>query len=151
LDSTGIVGFGRTYYIGRSEAESVKLDLFYHDDIADPYEIIDGIRLVSAEDVSAMKIDVVSRGGRKKDFWDLDMLLGHFSIEEMIGFTNKIIPPCIQGGIIGVPAIRNLAPTKPAGLCIWTNFKSRRCSEKSWSDSTASTKISRSNGRRFTR
>jgi hypothetical protein len=26
--------------------------------------------------------------------------------------TNKIIPPCMQGGIIGVPTIRNLASTK---------------------------------------
>ncbi len=86
LDETEIVGFGRTYYVGDSETESVKLDLFYHDEIADPYETIDSIRLVSVQDVAAMKIDVVSRGGRKKDFWDLDMLLEHFNIEEMIGF-----------------------------------------------------------------
>jgi predicted nucleotidyltransferase component of viral defense system len=86
MDSTEIVGFGRTYYIGRSEADSVKVDMFYHDDIADPYEVIDGIRLVTVQDVAAMKIDVVSRGGRKKDFWDLDMLLEHFSIMDMIGF-----------------------------------------------------------------
>ena len=85
-DSTGIVGFGRSYYVGDSEEDSVKLDLFYHDEIADPYETIDGIRLVSARDVAAMKIDVVSRSGRKKDFWDLDMLLDHFGIDEMIGF-----------------------------------------------------------------
>ncbi len=86
MDTTDIVGFGRTYYIGRSETESVKLDLFYHDEIADPYETIDGIRLVSVRDVAAMKIDVVSRGGRKKDFWDLDKLLEDFGIEDMIGF-----------------------------------------------------------------
>jgi hypothetical protein len=86
LDSSEIVGFGKTYYVGNSKDESVKLDLFYHDAIIDPYETIEGIRLVSAQDVSAMKIDVVSRGGRKKDFWDLDRLLEEFSIEEMIGF-----------------------------------------------------------------
>ncbi len=86
MNTAEVVGFGRTYYIGRSEEESVKLDLFYHDEIADPYETIDGIRLVSARDVAAMKIDVVSRRGRKKDFWDLDMLVSHFDIEDMIKF-----------------------------------------------------------------
>jgi hypothetical protein len=88
LDSTGIVGFGRTYYVGNSKEESVKLDMFYHYEIADPYETIEEIRLVSAQDVAAMKIDVVSRKGRKKDFWDLDRLLDKFSIEEMIGFHS---------------------------------------------------------------
>lgn len=78
--------------MGDSETESVKLDLFYHDEIADPYETIDGIRLVSARDVAAMKIDVVSRSGRKKDFWDLDMLLERFDIEEMIGFHEARHP-----------------------------------------------------------
>lgn len=92
LDSTGIVGFGRTYYVGRSEEDSVKLDLFYHDEIADPYETIDGIRFVSASDVAAMKIDVVSRRGRKKDFWDLDRMLDEFTMKEMIGLHEARHP-----------------------------------------------------------
>ena len=83
-DSTGIVGFGRTYYVGESEEQSVKVDMFYHDDITEPYDVIDGIRLVSRDDVAAMKIDVVQRTGRKKDFWDLHELLNHYTIEKMI-------------------------------------------------------------------
>lgn len=39
-------------------------------------EIIDGIRLASIDDIVAMKIDTISRGGRKKDFWDIHKLSG---------------------------------------------------------------------------
>lgn len=34
-------------------------------------EEIDGIRMAAVEDVIAMKMNVISHGGRKKDFWDI--------------------------------------------------------------------------------
>lgn len=83
-DRTGIVAFGRSYYVGNSEEDNIKIDLFYHDEIIDPCDTIDGIRIASLEDVVAMKVDVISRGGRKKDFWDLHELLDTFSIPEML-------------------------------------------------------------------
>ena len=66
LDKTELIGFGRSYYVGDSEEDSVKVDLFYHDEIIDPCDVIDGIRLASLPDIISMKVDVVSRGGRKK-------------------------------------------------------------------------------------
>jgi Domain of unknown function (DUF1814). len=84
IDSTGITSFGKTYYVGESEHDNVKVDMFYHDDIADPYETIDGIRLLTLDDVAAMKTDVVARKGRKKDFWDLHELLNHYSIDQLL-------------------------------------------------------------------
>lgn len=83
-DPTNIVGFGRSYYIGESEDNNIKIDLFYHEEIIDPCDIIDGIRIASLSDVIAMKVDVISREGRKKDFWDLHELLNTYSIEEML-------------------------------------------------------------------
>lgn len=85
-DRTGIVGFGRSYYVGESEDENIKVDLFYHDEIVDPCDRVDNIRIASLEDVIAMKVDVVSRSGRKKDFWDLHELLNTYSVSEMIEF-----------------------------------------------------------------
>lgn len=85
-DRTGIVGFGRSYYVGESEDENIKVDLFYHDEIVDPCDRMDNIRIASLEDVIAMKVDVVSRSGRKKDFWDLHELLNTYSVSEMIEF-----------------------------------------------------------------
>ena len=83
-DKTDIVGFGRSYYIGNSEDDHIKVDLYYHDEIVEPFDLIAGIRFVSLNDIIAMKVDVISRGGRKRDFWDLHELLEMFSISEML-------------------------------------------------------------------
>lgn len=88
-DKTDIVGFDRSYYIGESEDNNIKVDLFYHDEIINPCDIIDGIRIASLADVTAMKVDVVSRGGRKKDFWDLHELLNTYTIPEMLELHKK--------------------------------------------------------------
>ena len=36
-----------------------------------------------------MKIDVISRGGRKKDFWDIHYLLDFFSLKDMIALHQE--------------------------------------------------------------
>jgi len=43
-------------------------------------------------DLIAMKIDVVQRRGRKKDFWDIHALLDHYTIEQMIGLHAQHYP-----------------------------------------------------------
>ncbi len=85
----GIVGMGRSYYIGNSEDDSIKVDLYYNDEMTDPCDVIDGIRIASLDDVTAMKVDVISRGGRKKDFWDLHELLSTYTISEMLDLHQK--------------------------------------------------------------
>lgn len=82
-DTTSIVGFGRGYYIGKSADEYIKLDLMYADPFLEEAETIDGIRMANVKDIIAMKMNVVSRGGRKKDFWDLHLLLGEYSLAKM--------------------------------------------------------------------
>ena len=69
-----VVGLGKSYYIGNSEEDCVKLDLFYTDKFIQEFILIDGIRLATVEEIIAMKIDVISRVGRKKDFWDIHEL-----------------------------------------------------------------------------
>ena len=63
-----IVGLGKSYYIGDSSDACVKLDLFYIDKFIRKITSINGIRMASGEDIIAMKIDVISKGGKKKDF-----------------------------------------------------------------------------------
>ena len=74
-DTSSIVSFGRSYYVGKSEDEYVKVDLMYSDPFLEDAEVIDGIRMAGVKDIVAMKMHVVSQGGRKKDFWDLHRLL----------------------------------------------------------------------------
>ena len=51
-----------------------------------PLDVIENIRLVSVEDIVAMKLSAVARRGVKKDFWDIAELLDIYNIEEMLVF-----------------------------------------------------------------
>jgi len=88
-DKGSTVGMGRSYYIGNSEEDYVKVDMMYSDPFICNAEILDGIRMASVDDIIAMKMNVVSRGGRKKDFWDLHYLLGYYSLSQMLSLHEK--------------------------------------------------------------
>jgi len=49
-----------------------------------------------------MKIAAVMKRGVKKDFWDIAMLLNHYSIQECIDFYNQKYPN--QQILISIPA-----------------------------------------------
>ncbi|MCT4580250.1 MAG: nucleotidyl transferase AbiEii/AbiGii toxin family protein [Flavobacteriales bacterium] len=90
--SVGMVGIGKSYFVGNNEHELVKLDLFYTDTFVFPCIIESGIRFSSIEEVAAMKFEVIANGGRKKDFWDIHELLDIYTLDEMIGFYIKRYP-----------------------------------------------------------
>ena len=102
-DCGDVVGFGASYIVGNSKDDCVKLDLFYTDPFIRPMEIFGNIRMAAVEDIVAMKMDVVSRGGRKKDFWDLHMLRNHYSVEQMLSLYEERYPygatraECVSG------------------------------------------------------
>jgi predicted nucleotidyltransferase component of viral defense system len=54
-----------------------------------PIEVVEDIRLVSIEDIAAMKLSAVARRGVKKDFWDIAELLDIFQLEEMVQFYKE--------------------------------------------------------------
>lgn len=94
VDSMDIapMGRGKSYYVGRSSEESVKLDLYYTDDFIDEIQEFNGLRLASKAEIAAMKLDLVQRTGRKKDFWDVDRLKDDFTINEMFVLHEKRYP-----------------------------------------------------------
>ncbi|MFZ4547479.1 MAG: nucleotidyl transferase AbiEii/AbiGii toxin family protein [Bacteroidales bacterium] len=94
VDTSNIfpVGMGKSYFVGFNKDNCIKLDLFYTDDFIEDIQLIDGIRLASIDEILAMKIDVIGRGGRKKDFWDVHELMEHFSLSEMLGLHKKRYP-----------------------------------------------------------
>jgi len=89
---TEVIGMGKSYYIGDSANQCIKLDLFYTDPFIRPIIEIDELRLASLEEIIAMKMDVVSRSGRKKDFWDIHELLDEFSIQKMLDLHQERYP-----------------------------------------------------------
>jgi hypothetical protein len=75
---------GKAYFIGENKDNTIKLDVFYTDTYIQPYIEEDGIRMATIEEIIAMKVDIIQRGGRKKDFWDLHDVLDSHSITQMI-------------------------------------------------------------------
>ncbi|MNQ35531.1 hypothetical protein D3C85_490200 [compost metagenome] len=87
-----VIGMGKCYFVGDSEDNAVKLDLFYTDPFIKDIVEVDGIRLASVEEIIAMKLDVVLRTGRKKDFWDIHELREKYSISDMFALHEKRYP-----------------------------------------------------------
>ncbi len=83
---------GKSYTIGNDKNNSVKLDVFYSDPFVRELIEEDEIRLASIEEIIAMKFDVIQRGGRKKDFWDLHELLDKYSISQMVALHEERYP-----------------------------------------------------------
>lgn len=118
-DCGDIVGFGASYMVGNSKDDFVKLDLFYTDPFIRPQAQFDTIRMAAVEDIVAMKMDVVSRGGRKKDFWDLHMLRDKYTVEQMLSLYEERYPygatkeECVEG-------LTNfsVADTEPDPICL---------------------------------
>ncbi|MFZ0281567.1 MAG: nucleotidyl transferase AbiEii/AbiGii toxin family protein [Bacteroidales bacterium] len=92
-----VVGPGKSYYIGDSKEDCFKLDLFYTDKFIQDIILIDGIRLATIEEIIAMKIDIISRGGRKKDFWDVHELKDDYSIYKMLDLHKQRNPDTHDG------------------------------------------------------
>jgi predicted nucleotidyltransferase component of viral defense system len=90
--SVDIVAFGTYFDVGNSEDDFVKIDLFYTDEYVFQELVVDAVRMASIEEIIAMKLDVVLRGGRKKDFWDLHYFLESIPIDKMISFFQKRYP-----------------------------------------------------------
>jgi predicted nucleotidyltransferase component of viral defense system len=83
-----IIGFGKSYFVGTDKDNAIKLDVFYTDKFIDPILLIDDIRMASVDEIIAMKLDVINRGGRKKDFWDIHELIDNYSVDAMF-FLHK--------------------------------------------------------------
>ncbi len=87
-----VPGMGKSYLIGNDRENALKLDVFHTDAFIRPIKVEDGIRFASVEEIIAMKLDVVQRIGRKKDFWDLHELLSDYSVNEMLRLHRERYP-----------------------------------------------------------
>ena len=90
--SVSKVALGRPYFVGKSELEAVKLDIYNTDNFLYEPILIKNIRLADRRDIVAMKLETIVQVSRKKDFWDLHELMEHFTIEEMISFYKQRYP-----------------------------------------------------------
>lgn len=87
-----LVANGRSYAIGKSIWDNVKLDINYTDPFIKEFKFVEGVRLARIEEIMAMKIDIIQSAGRKKDFWDIHEVLDHYTIEQMIALHEERYP-----------------------------------------------------------
>jgi hypothetical protein len=86
----GNAGMGKSYLVGLDEDSAIKLDIYYSmDPFMQPTNEFEELRLATVEEIIAMKVDVIQRGGRKKDFWDLHEALNQYAINDMIALHKQ--------------------------------------------------------------
>lgn len=83
---------GNSCFIGDDKDETVKLDLFYTNKFVFPMVKFENVRISSIEEILAMKLDVIGRGGRKKDFWDIHALIDQYRLSEMLDIYENRYP-----------------------------------------------------------
>jgi len=65
----------------------VKTDFIRHNyPLLNSVQKIEGVKLLSIEDIAAMKLNSTMNRGSKKDFYDIYELLNHFDLEELVSF-----------------------------------------------------------------
>ena len=77
--------FGIFCYINDAKVDIVR----YPHPLIRPTLAVEGIRMVSMEDIVAMKVQAVLGRAKKKDFWDIAELLKHFTVDDFIKFHKE--------------------------------------------------------------
>lgn len=111
--------YGLHLFIGTSEEERIKTDILYWNApfIFEPIEK-QGIRLASTEEIAIMKLDTISRGGRKKDFWDLFDILETYNLQYLLDlYTQKYPYHNIDDVIVGLTNFTE-ADDMPDPICL---------------------------------
>lgn len=69
----------------------IKTDVVKHNKaiLLKPCITKNGIRMYSVEDIAAMKLNAICGRGSKKDFYDIYVLLQHFSLKELLAFFDR--------------------------------------------------------------
>lgn len=73
--------------------DTVEIDFIkYAYPLINPVSEVDGIRLLSIEDITAMMLSAITGRGAKKDFYDIFYLLRSYSLTEMLDFFKIKYP-----------------------------------------------------------
>ena len=68
----------------------IKIDFVcYKYPLIQPIVVNEGIRLLSKQDIAAMKLNAIAGRGSKKDFIDLYFLFSYYTLSEMLSFYQS--------------------------------------------------------------
>lgn len=70
--------------------DGIKVDIIrYAFPLINPPIHLESIRLLSIEDIAAMKLSAIAKRGSKKDFWDIYFILQHYSLQDLLNFYTQ--------------------------------------------------------------
>lgn len=76
-------------YINKVKVDFIKYHYFKN---IRPVEITDRIRIMSSEDIAAMKIFAILQRAKKKDFWDISLLLDIYGLQNIADYYFEKFP-----------------------------------------------------------
>ena len=82
----------KSWFIGDSKDNCVKLEISQTPPFIRPAVVIDEIRISSEEDIVAMKMDDIGRGGCQVDYWDIHELMEDYSFSKMMQLHYERYP-----------------------------------------------------------
>ena len=106
----------------------VKADfILYQFEWSFPFEISEDIKLICLADIIPMKLQAISNRFSKKDFWDIDLLLHDYPLEDMMSIFKTKFPPIDTGYIIHSLTAFEGAESEADPVCIiprtWNEVK----------------------------
>jgi hypothetical protein len=76
--------------------DDIKIDICKHTfPIIETIIVEDNIRMWNIKEIAAAKVHAISNRGKKKDFWDIDIILDKLSIEEITTLYKKKYDPLL--------------------------------------------------------
>lgn len=111
---------GLHLHIGIRENPSVKTDILNWTTAEFIYPVleIDEIRFATVEEIALMKLDTISRGGRKKDFWDMSEILDTYKLQDLLArYPAKYPYSEVQDVINGMTNFQ-VADQVPDPICL---------------------------------
>ena len=85
-------GTGTSFFVYNMNRDYVKVDLYYTNAFIRPEQQVESLRMAALEDIIAMKLEAIRKGGRKTDFWDLHELLQTHTLPEMVALHAERYP-----------------------------------------------------------
>ena len=86
--------FGLHLHLGMTDETLIKADILNWTEAEFIYPVLEheNIRFATIEEIALMKLDTISRGGRKKDFWDMSEIFEQYSLRYLLEQYPKKYP-----------------------------------------------------------
>jgi predicted nucleotidyltransferase component of viral defense system len=99
--------------------DGIKVDICKHTfPLINPLLAEDEIRMWGLSDIAASKVHAISMRAKRKDFWDIDEILDHYSLEEIAASYRKKYDPMLAIGVAQILTYFDDAESSDSPVCL---------------------------------